>query len=310
MSFKPAPRKTPELVQVRSTIMKTTGPFKIPKWLMINSAACFVLFLLVALLVRDAFFQEAIAQCSDRYGNGTAFGLQDRNGTAVSTTDLQSRLGGRDWGILENTKVQAIKDGPAQVAMLVALPKLPAASDTGVRARSGMGFTWLLPNLAAARAACLTYDIWLPADFDFGKGGALPGLFGSDDALRVQKPLFATRHAWGSNGTAQVRMTTLGRPGETEIPIDVDRLKLATGRWVRVEQEVELNDPGEANGRLRVWIDGVLHFTASDYTFRADDRGQFRGVIADVHYGANGTDAAAIPKAGEVRLTPFVVRWQ
>jgi hypothetical protein len=286
---------------------------KIPTRFYINAAAGFVATLIVVLAVRGAFWHEPTPACSERLGNGTLFGLEDQKGGAISTTDLQSRLGGRDWGLVENTKIQMVKDGPAPVAMLVTLPKLPVGSDADPRRRSGMGFTWLLSRLSSAKAACLTYDIRLPEDFDFGGGGVLPGLFGGETTASPAKGLssvFSTRHAWGENGTTHVEYALQGDAKGAALPINPDYLKLDRGRWIRLEQEVVLNDPGETNGIFRVWVDGKLQVEEIGVVFRKDDRAQFRGVIADVHYGTSGVGSSAVPKSTTLQVTPFILRWQ
>jgi len=286
---------------------------RIPPWFFINSAAGFVATLIVVLAVRGAFWREPTPVCSERLGNGTLFGLQDRNGAAISTTDLQSRLGGRDWGLLENTRIEAVKDGPAPVALLVALPKLPVGSDADPKLRSGMGFTWLPSKLATAKAACLTYDIRLPGDFDFGGGGMLPGLFGGETTESPTKGLasvFATRHAWGENGTSLVQYVLQGDTKGASLAGNSDDLRLVRGRWIRLEQEVVLNDPGEANGIFRVWVDGKLQIEEIGVAFRKDERTHLRGVVADVAYATGGTGAAAIPKSTSLQVTPFILRWQ
>jgi hypothetical protein len=312
MAFRAAPntamRKKPDTYQgiVKQSVTR------IPTWFVINAFAGFLATTIVVLALRGVFYKEPILVCSERLGNGTLFGLQDRAGAAISASDLQSRLGGRDWGVLENSKVVALKEGPAQVAMQVALPRRPAASGTGVKQHSGMGFTWLMPSLAAATSACLSYDVWLPEDFEFGQGGALPGLFGGTTTEVPGKGAtgFAARNGWGENGTAVVRAVTATEPRGMVVKIDPDSLHLDRGRWLHIEQEVILNDVGEDNGVLRLWVDGKIYLNEQGITYRADESGRFRGVIADVHYGDSGTDFSAVPKSSTLQFTPFVLRWQ
>lgn len=285
---------------------------KIPTWLYVNAAAGFVATSIVVLAIRGVLIVEPIMPCSERIATGTVFGLQSKAGGPVSASDLQSRLGGRDWGMLENASVQSVKDGPAPVAMHVALPKL-ATGTSASSARSGMGFTWLLPKLAGADTACLTYELWLPEDFEFGKGGTLPGIFGGETLEVPGKaaPGFATRNAWGENGAMFVRYTSDGDARENTLAIDPDNLRLDRGRWLRIEQEIILNEPGTNNGQFRLWVDGKVRYDEGGIMFRKTAAAQFRGVVADVHYGANGADAAAIPKGrNSLRITPFVLRWQ
>jgi hypothetical protein len=303
-----APRQNANIVKQSVT--------RIPAWFYMNVAAGCVATLIVVLAVRGALFKDDIAVCSDRLSNGVQFGLQDSAGSAISRTDLQSRLAGRDWGLMDNASIVKVANGPAPVALQVNLPKLPktpikAAGE--IQPKSGMGFTWLMPKLAAATSACLSYDVWLPEDFAFGQGGNLPGLFGgenTDAPSKSGKFAFSVQNGWGENAAAQVFIRSAAEAKGNTIAINSNWLHLKPGRWTRIEQEIILNEPGQENGTLRVWVDGKLQLEKDDMLFRLDSRGTFRGVVADIHYGDNGADFAAVPKSTSLMVTPFVVRWQ
>lgn len=287
---------------------------KLPPGMAMKLAGFGVILALGALAVFGMKSKEIIAQCSERYGTGTLFGLQDKAGAPIATADLQGRLAGRDWGLLENLKLVALKDGPAEVAMQIALPKVAPKPDDEVQPRSGMGFTWLVPRMANARAACLSYSIWLPDDFNFGGGGVLPGLFGgetSEAPSQAQKGAFSVRSTWGEGGIARVRTITAAEPKGTAFAIDPkEELEWPRGRWVRIEQELVLNQVSAEDGILRVWVNGKLYHENTGLNVRADDRPQFRGVVADVHYGINPQGPYTVPKPTSLRVTPFELRWQ
>lgn len=286
---------------------------RIPRWLMVNSAAAGVAMLMVVLAVRGVMHKEVIPQCSERFASGTLFGLQNKAGEPVASADLQARLAGRDWGLLENLKLVTVKDGPATVAMQIALPRHVAKPEDEVQPKSGMGFTWLVPSFAQAKAACLTYNIKLPEDFNFGTGGLLPGLFGgetSDMPQSATKGAFMVRNGWGPEGIAKARTVTVSEPRGAGFEIDPESLQLPRGRWVRIEQELVLNQPGADDGILRLWVDGKLYHENLKFAARGDERAQFRGVIADVHFGPNGQTLAAVPKSTSLQVTPFELRWQ
>ena len=167
--------------------------------------------------------------------------------------------------------------------------------------------------MTAAKAACLTYNVWLPDDFNFGTGGSLPGLFGGEttDAPTSNTPAgFSARNAWTEDGLAQVRTVTVTEPKGASYGVDPGRLQLERGRWIRLEQEVILNQPGEDDGVLRVWVDGKLRFENKAMAFRKNEQSLLRGVIADVHYSNSALTAAIAPKTTALRLTPFELRWE
>jgi hypothetical protein len=49
---------------------------------------------------------------------------------------------------------------------------------------------------------------------------------------------------------------------------------VANGSWQCVEGHVALNEPGESNGRLRAWVNGLPAFQRSDLAFRRAGEGQ------------------------------------
>lgn len=285
----------------------------IPARMYIHLAAGGMALLIAVLAVRGVVTKEDIPQCSERFANGTLMGLQTPAGAPISTADLQGRLAGRDWGVMENVKFATLKDGPAAVAMRIALPKLTGKTDE-LQPKSGAGFTWLVPRIAEAHSACLTYNILLPSTFNFGSGGILPGLFGgetNDAPSRMAKGAFSLRNAWDTDGTARARIITPEEPDGLGFSIAADGAELPRGQWVRIEQEVVLNHPGSADGLMRLWINGKLLRETTDLVFRTDDGAQFRGVVADVHYGATspaGTTSA--PATTSIMVTPFELRWQ
>jgi|SRR5258707_10533847 polysaccharide lyase-like protein len=101
----------------------------------------------------------------------------------------------------------------------------------------------------------------LPPDFDFQRRGRLPGLIEADAAGTES---FAARIVWRAGGTggATLRALSGAEARQPSIGLDVPR-----GRWFRIEQEVILNAPKQANGKLLVWIDGVLAGERSDLVF-------------------------------------------
>ena len=311
MAFhKAPPTVAPKKAQPSQGIIKQSVT-RIPARFYINAAAGFVAVAIVALAVRGVLYKEESPPCSTRYDNGTLFGLQDKSGAAITPSDLQGRLAGSDWGLLDNTKIVPLKTGPAPVALQIALPKLPA--DASAQAKSGMGFLWLPSKLPNAKAACLTYNVWLPEDFDFGTGGALPGLFGGEagDVPSLKpKAAFSARNAWSAEGQAQVRTVTADEPKGTLYASDINGLELQRGRWIRLEQEVVLNQPGEKDGLFRVWVDGNLRLAETDIAFRNDERSLLRGVIADLHYSNGALTAMPSPKTTALQMTPFELYWQ
>ena len=189
----------------------------------------------------------------------------------LTAADLQSGLGGKDAGVIDNLAIAKLRDAPAPIAMTVSLPKGSTLAAHGCAARGGMSFPWETRLLQGKTAACLSYSVFLPGDFPFGRGGALPGISGGDAEGRAADG-FVARMAWrhGGSGGATLRVMSDGETRST--PADREGFAFPRGRWVKVEQEVVLNTPKQADGILRVWADGRLAMDRTDMTYRTQAR--------------------------------------
>jgi hypothetical protein len=276
------------------------------KVILFNAGAILVTSAAVLAAARSMLFTPDAAPCSERYHSMTRFALE-RAGTMLTAVDLQAGLGGRDAGVIDNVSITRFKDAPAPVAMGVSLRKGSASPRRTEGPKGGMSFAWQPRALAGRSAACLAYHVLLPADFDFHRGGTLPGISGGQEGN--QGDGFVAALAWrpkgGGGATLRVRHGGTARAA----PAERTEFSFARGRWVKLEQEVVLNTPKAGDGILRVWVDGALAVERTDLTYRGGPEVTIAGVSADVHYGAEDARGAA-PKDASVWLTPFEVRWQ
>jgi hypothetical protein len=255
-------------------------------------------------LLRPLFVTPTPTPCSQRYQHSMTFQLA-RGGVMLSAADLQSSLGGRDLGVIDNVSITPEKNGPVPVSMSIRLPRGAASPLSAAERKGGMSFPWEPRSLARAPAACVSYDVWLPADFDFARAGRLPGLIGADVTGQES---FAARILWRPGGAGAATLRTLSLGEARQPALGLEGFALPRGQWFKIEQEVVLNTPKQANGRLVVWIDGTMVAERNDLVFRTDAAVAVTGVAADVFYG--GDDAATIvPKDATVRLSPFELRW-
>lgn len=276
------------------------------KVILFNAAAVMIGVAAVAAVVRSFVVSPTSAPCSERYTSSTSFALE-RAGVLLTAADLQAGLGGRDAGVIENLHIARLRDAPAPVAMTVDLPKGSAFPHASASLKGGMTFPWETRLLRGRAAACLSYHVLVPADFPFGRGGALPGLSGADAEGRTNES-FVARMAWrqAGSGGATVRRQS---DGQTHAMMaDRDGFALPRGRWVKLEQEVVLNTPKQADGILRVWADGHLALERTDMTYRARPETTLSGVAADVFYGSEEGGGLA-PADAKLSLTPFELRW-
>jgi hypothetical protein len=255
-------------------------------------------------LLRPLVITPTPTPCSQRYQHSMTFQLA-RGGAMLSAADLQSSLGGRDLGVIDNLLIAAESNGPVPVSMSVRLPKGAASPLSTADRKGGMSFPWEPRSLARASAACISYDVFLPADFDVARAGRLPGLIGADPTGQES---FAARILWRPGGAGAASLRTLSSGEARQPTLGLEGFAFPRGQWFKIEQEVVLNTPKQANGKLVVWIDGSMVGERSDVVFRTQASVAVTGVAAEVFYG--GDDAATIvPKDATVRLSPFELRW-
>ena len=83
---------------------------------------------------------------------------------------------------------------------------------------------------------------------------------------------------------------------------------LPRGRWVKIDQEVILNEPDREDGVLRVWLDGALAIDKGNIAYRVKPDVTLTGVAADIFY--NGEDIKGrAPADAKVLVSPFEIRW-
>ncbi|NJO36237.1 MAG: DUF1501 domain-containing protein [Rhodospirillales bacterium] len=180
--------------------------------ILFNGAALLILGVSVAAAVRYTFVSDDIAACSTRYEHGTQLSLARPGGELLTPADLQARSAGTDWGLIENARVIEARSGSAKQAIEVRFT--PAkASATPADGKMGMGFSWMPRSAGKPDAACLTYSIFLSKDFDFAKGGRLPGFVagardqdvtaGGVSSRIAWRPATITKDRGGDRGTAR-----------------------------------------------------------------------------------------------------------
>jgi hypothetical protein len=255
--------------------------------------------------------KDTITPCSERYGVATQFSLQRSAGEPAAAVELQARLGGRDWGVAENAQVVKTPDGPGALALQV---NIPSPSTSGPL---GLGFTWLLPDANPARAACLSYHVFVPQNFEYGEGGILPGLFGGKtaaapkDGNNLISSSFGTHLLWSRTGALTIRIATASDTGGIEARhLGPSQLTLPTGRWVAIEQEIVLNANGLADGMVRAWIDGRIALDKANVAWRTQETSSFRGADVRAHFTHGSLEPWRAPKATQILLSPLETRWQ
>lgn len=316
---------------VRLPEKKKSKPHVLANTLLLNVGGAGILVVGLLLAVRSQMTPPPETPlCEIRYPGGVLFSYKRKEGSALSPEDLQARLSGTDRGLLANARIVTDDGVPQGFAMEIALKR--STPDEDDQARSGIGYTWTPRQLAAASSACLSYSVWLPENFNFGSGGALPGIVSNPDRVDygltmedlplpppqaensegqgergVSKFLpFSARMIWRSNGLLELlQMPNDGHRGT--VGLAPQKATLKPGKWTRIEFEVVLNEPGKPNGTVRAWVDGKIVDERFDVMWRRDEMQSLQSVVGGVHnIGSSGW--APSPVNTKLRISPIELR--
>ncbi len=271
--------------------------------LLINAGGAVLVLFVVGYVVWSAFNTEQSQSCPARYPAAMRFSLQTASGKPLTAAELQARAGLRDLGVVNNAAVVAVDGGPSPEALEVRLRKLPGEADKADTARNGIEFHWSPPGIEAATSACMSYSVWLPADFNYGGGGFLPGVIGGERGAsqREGNVRLTVTPEWSGEGQPMLMATV---PGGEDRRVQASGRPLPLDRWIRLDVEVVLNKPGEPDGAVRLWVDGSLTLDADGIVLRSDDKTSLMGVLAAAGYRRSPETP------GLLRLSPLDIAWK
>ena len=78
------------------------------------------------------------------------------------------------------------------------------------------------------------------------------------------------------------------------------------GKWHHLEQTVTLNETGQEDGRIQVWLDGKSVLDQVDLRFRTTDDLKVDGVFFSTFFGG-GNPSWATPKDTHIDFADFSV---
>ncbi|TBU29332.1 hypothetical protein BD309DRAFT_357697 [Dichomitus squalens] len=185
-------------------------------------------------------------------------------------------------------------------------------------------------DLTTAAEATLSYTVLFEDGFDFVKGGKLPGLYGGNsdsEAIgcsggRRDDGCFSARFMWRPEGAGELytylppdspeNKAVCNVPPKSECndvfgaSVGRGSFSFTPGTRTTIGQRVKLNDVGQANGELELFVDGKSMFTVPGLVLRTADSGRIRGIQMQSFFGGN--DASwATPKDQNVFFGDFSV---
>jgi hypothetical protein len=222
--------------------------------------------------------------------------------SVVTPKDLQKFIGTGlvyddrgDFG-LDQAQLLTTTDAPGGVLLRVSYPAGSASRAAGGPDGGTQAYLRLPDTTAPTDTLDLRYQLRFPPDFDFVKGGKLPGLYGGTVTSGQHIPDgtngFSTRYMWRTDGagevyaylpTSQQHGTSLGRGCWTFTP----------GRWTQLHQRITLNTPGLANGRITVWQDDRLVLDHPGLAFRTTPDLHIDGLFFSTFFGGDDSSWAS-----------------
>lgn len=260
--------------------------------------------------LKATLFPAQITPCTQRYQAAVTFPPAGSRSEPASIRDLQSKLDFTEWGLIENVSLHKRDEAAAKATLEVRMQEGSLERQEPSKPKGGVGFRWAPGIPGGAEQACLAYDVYLPPDFEFNQGGKLPGLYGgpAGGGSAAGETSLSAQFMWRADGAGEIFAKIPN--ASNGVSIDRGSWQFPRGRWVHLEQEVVLNTgPGEADGRLLVWIDGNLRLKRDDLEFRQQANERLSGVLAEVYYAGKSASAAA-PSNTFLRLSSFDLRWQ
>ncbi|GAA5877982.1 hypothetical protein JCM1840_000131 [Sporobolomyces johnsonii] len=171
-------------------------------------------------------------------------------------------------------------------AMKVLFPKgsINPANKNAPTGGTGMYMTPL--DLSDATNVTLEYSVFFPEDFDFVKGGKLPGLYGGHTGCSggaESEDCFSTRLMFRAGGKGEIYLyiprdvqppALCNTPPvsycDTQYGLSIGRgaWTFKTGAWTTLRQEIKLNTPGLADGAFKVFANDELVISSDAVIFR------------------------------------------
>ena len=210
---------------------------------------------------------------------------------------------------LDNTSVEEDPQSPGGRFLRVRYYQGGASPSASRRVGVKEGGAQLMGQLPSGptERLYLRYFLRFPADFEFVKGGKLPGFYGGQNISGGHIPDgtdgFSTRFMWRTAGQGEVYVYM---PSSTRFGTSLGRgsFQFEPGKWHCIEQQLSLNTPGQADGKVKVWLDSQPVFEQGALLFRTVPELRIEGVFFSTFFGG-GDESWAPPRDTHADFAAF-----
>lgn len=195
---------------------------------------------------------------------------------------------------------------------------LRVAFQSGTIGPDANGAGWRAP-FPSHDAAELSYRLRFAPDFEWVKGGKLPGLAGGPRNVSGGHRADGTngwsaRLMWRADGRGEAYVYHLHQPGDygESFPFPAD-FRFPTDAPMAIRLRVTMNRPGRRDGTLRVWValagrDERLVVIRGDMEWRSVESFGVDSIYFETFYGGSGRDWAPTranwAEFGDFRVKP------
>ena len=211
----------------------------------------------------------------------------DSTGTLLFAQTLDHRSPGpydetmmeEDWndptwsnGVRDERVTIVETEEPGNYALAVHYPE-------GSYGTSATGAQWKVPLNGSFERVTLSYRMKFLGDFDFVRGGKLPGLIGGTGNTGGSVPDgtdgWSARMMWRTDGAIVQYVYHPDQPNSygEDLPWTTNGspLQFEPNRWYTVRHDITMNTPGEYDGIIRTWLDGNPALEVTSMRFRDVD---------------------------------------
>ncbi|CAO3700423.1 unnamed protein product [Rhizopus stolonifer] len=209
------------------------------------------------------------------------------------------------WNGQDSVKHAIVKDpsGKSDMTLQVEYPKNsrnPESNPVG-----GLGFKAQPISIDTnVKKVELAYSVYFPENFDFVKGGKLPGLYGGHGSCTGgadDKTCFTTRIMWRTKGEGEIyaylpyanepkklcdKKENICNP-DYGMSLGRGSFRFTTGQWTHIRQVITMNTPGKQNGRLVLYKNNRKVFTQNNIIFRTSSAGRVAGIMFHTFFGGS-----------------------
>ena len=166
------------------------------------------------------------------------------------------------------------------------------------------GISWRKPIPSKNRLE-LAYRVNFSDDFEFVRGGKLPGLCGGPESVTGGNRAngvngFSARFMWREDGRGEAYLYHVDQPDKfgDSIPFP-DDFRFPRGKPFLIIMRIDMNEIGESNGTFEAWVkqgeaDALKVVHRDDLRWRTAESVQIDSLLCEVFYGGN--DSSWAPK--------------